>query len=442
MDKIVRKIYDYAMKVNNNGVDSKVSEEIRKRVGDAIIVAYGARNSEPVRIERKTLLPSKGPMNSSILFQKEKAPLETASFINGSMVRYLDYNDTYLSLEALHPSDNIPPVLAVCESLGLSGKEAIKGITVAYQVVCSLADAVSIRNRGWDHVTYVSVSSAAGIAAVAGLKEEKFENTLALAINNNISMRQTRAGELSMWKGCTAANAGRNSLFAYSIANGGFTGPSDIFQGELGFFKQVSGQFDLDLNKDRVLKTMIKNYPVEYHAMSAAEKTLDLKPKVNAPIQKISVETFDVAHRIIIKDPEKLRPKTKETADHSMPFIIAYCLAHGEPTPEAYSEQYLRDRKILDLIDLMEFTVTDRYNKMYPESLPFGITISTSKGTVQGEMNAPKGHHKNPYSWEDLSNKGRKVMGPDKAKEIINLARSLEKLEISDLMEATYSVTA
>ncbi len=442
MDRIVRKIYDYSRKVMASPLEKQVSEEIKKRIADAIIVAYGAKDAEPVVIERNTLLPSKGRMNSSMFFVKDKASIDVASFINGSMVRYIDYNDTYLSKEALHPSDNIPPVLAVSEALELSGSDAMKGIAVAYQTVCSLADAVSIRDRGWDHVTYISASSAAGIAAVSGLDETKFENTVSLGINNNISMRQTRAGELSMWKGCTAANAGRNSVFSYLIANGGFSGPSNIFDGEMGFFRQVSGNFDLDIEKDRILKTMIKNYPVEYHAMSAAEETIAIRPKINGEIKKIQVETFEVAHKIIIKDPEKLRPKTKETADHSMPYIIAYCLVHGAPTPDAYSARFLNDRKILSLIDLMEFKVTDRYNKMYPESLPFGITITTDSGTVSGEMNAPKGHHKNPYSWDDVYAKGARVMGPDKSKELIDTVRSLEKRSVADLMEATYSVTA
>ncbi len=251
------------------------------------------------------------------------------------MTRYLDFNDTYLSKEALHPSDNIPPpLIAVGYAMSLGGEELLRASYVSYQVVGALSDAVSIRDRGWDHVTYISVSSAAGIANLMGLTEERFENALSLGINNNISMRQTRAGELSMWKGFTAANACRNSVFAALLAQKGFTGPSHIFTGgEMGFFKQVSGEFDLDLSVDRVPRTMIKNYPVEYHAMSAAEAADELRKEIRGDIESVSVDTFRVAHTIIIKDPEKLRPRTKETADHSMPYIIAYTLLHGAPRP-------------------------------------------------------------------------------------------------------------
>ncbi len=442
MDTIVQDIFNHSSSIMKGHLEERVAEEIKKRIADAIIVAYGAKDAEPVAIERKALLPSSSSLNSSVMFSGEKAAVDVASFINGSMVRYIDYNDTYLSKEALHPSDNIPPILAVAETLESSGEEILKSIAVSYQTVCSLADAVSIRNRGWDHVTYVSVSSAAGLAALAGMDQQEFENTLSLGINNNISMRQTRAGELSMWKGCTAANAGRNSVFAYNLARNGFTGPSNIFDGEMGFFKQVSGSFDIDMSHDRILKTMIKNYPVEYHAMSAAEETLALRPKISGEIKKIQVETFDVAHQIIIKDPEKLRPSTKETADHSMPYIIAYCLVHGTPTPQSYDARYLHDQKILSLIDLMEFTVTERFNRMYPESLPFRISITTNNGTVEGEMNAPKGHHKNPYSWDDVYGKGERVMGAERSKEIIDLVRSFENRSAKDLMEATESVSS
>lgn len=441
MDRIVQLIHDYSLHVKKEGFSAEVRDEIKKRIADSIFTSYGARNSEPILILRKALLPSSSGKESTIFFSGETAAPDVATFINGSMTRYLDYNDTYLSKEALHPSDNIPPVLAMSESFGLEGSKSINAIGIAYQVVCSLADAVSIRDLGWDHVTYVSVSSASGLAHLLDMDERKFENAISLGINNNISMRQTRAGELSMWKGCTAANASRNSVFAAILANEGFTGPYPVFEGEMGFFKQVSGDFNLELERDRILRTMIKNYPVEYHAMSAAEAAINLRNRIKGSIKKVDVETFSVAHKIIIKDPEKLRPKTKETADHSMPYIVAYSLLYGDPLPESYDERYLMDQKILDLIDRSSYVVTDRFDSMYPEYLPVKIRVTTDSGEYEEQIEIPKGHHRKPYSWDDLKAKGTRVAGEDFSKTVVDLVRGFEMSSAADLVEAIKSVT-
>lgn len=442
MDSVTLSIIDMSEKMGKNGVGEKELEELKKRVADIAITSFGAFNAEPVKIGMKTLLPSSGKKNATVYFTKNKASVENATFLNGTMTRYLDYNDTYLSREALHPSDNIPPLIAMAEAEELSGKEVLNSAAVAYETICALSDVVSIRDRGWDHVTYISISSAAGLAHLLKLDHERFAHTLNLAINNNISLRQTRAGELSMWKGATAANASRNSVFAANLAESGFTGPAPIFEGEMGFFKQVSGPFKLDFKQSRILKTMIKNYPVEYHAMSAAEVASNLRKKMKGKIRKVEVETFTVAHTIIIKDPEKLRPKTRETADHSMPYIIALTLVKGDPTPQSYENDLLMDKEILSVIDKMKFKITDRFDKMYPEFLPVKIKVETDEGVFEEEMDAPKGHNKKPYTWDDLKKKGTRVMSEDSSSSIIEFARSFENRSMKEFMEVLRNVKA
>lgn len=440
MDKIVGQIFDHAAEVGSKRLEPKVLDEIKKRIADSLITSYGAMGAPPVSIEKRALLPSSGKLDSPIYFTGTKASVDISTFINGSMTRYLDYNDTYLSKEALHPSDNVPPLLSMAYAEGLSGVDAAKAVSVAYDVVGALSDAVSIRDRGWDHVTYISISSAAGLGLLLGFGKEKYENLLNLAINNNISLRQTRAGELSMWKGCTASDASRNSVFAALLALEGFTGPSPIFTGEMGFFKQVSGEFELNLKPGKVLRTMIKNYPVEYHAMSAAEVALNLREEISGRIEKVEVETFEVAHKIIIKDPEKLRPKTRETADHSMPYIVAYTLKNGAPTPASYDDIHLRDREILRIIDVSSYKVTERFNDMYPENLPVKIRVTTDKGVHEQEMDVPKGHYKKPYTWEDLENKGKSVMGETNAKILVDFMKNFEKKSVRELYEVISDV--
>ena len=434
MDAVVQNIYDYSGEIGKT-LNGAVKEELKKRLADSFLVAYGAREAQPVRGERNALLPSTGRRNSSLYFTDQHAESSIAAMLNGSMTRYLDFNDTYLSKEALHPSDNFPPLIALAESLEKKGKDLLEAAALSYSVICGLSDAVSIRDRGWDHVTYISISASAGLAYLGNLEPKKFENCISLGINNNISLRQTRAGELSMWKGLTASNASRNSVFAYYLAENGVSGPSDVFTGEMGFFKQVSGKFTLHLDMNRILRTMIKNYPVEYHAMSAVESCESLHASLKGEIKNIEVETFSVADKIIIKDPEKKRPKTKETADHSMPYLIAYTLLHGRPRPESYSPEFLNDNRILALIDKMKFTVSERFDQLYPEHLPFRIEIKTSSEEVENEIIDPKGHHRNPFTWDDIVQKGRSMMSEASAREIVTAVKTIENRDISEIME-------
>lgn len=431
-------IFQYCSEINNLLRESATKEELKKRIVDSLFVSYGARNSDAVTKSKNGLLPSTGRKNAPIYYDRRTAAVDVATYLNGCMTRYLDYNDTYLSKEALHPSDNVPPILSYAYTLDADGIEVIRALAASYQVVGAFADAFSIRDKGWDHVTYISISSATGLGVLNNFEKSKFINNLNLAINNNISLRQTRAGELSMWKGCTAANAARNSVFATLLANEGFTGPSPIFEGEMGFFKQITGKIDVDLEKNRVVRTMIKNYPVEYHAMSAIEAALWIKGQMNGEkIKSVKVDTFSVAHKIIVKDPEKLRPKTKETADHSLPYMIAYTLLYGEPNTRSFEPRYLNDKAILEVIDSTKFEVTTEFDSMYPEYLPVRISVKTDSSEYEKEVTVPKGHFRNPYDWKDLENKGRRLIGDEeKVKKIVEVGRRLESTSTLELFQA------
>src|SRR5207245_8775262 len=136
------------------------------------------------------------------------------TFVNGLLIRYLDYNDTYLSLEPAHPSDNLAAVLAVGEAVNATGPELIVAAVLAYEIQCRLCDAASLRKHGFDHVTYGAISSALAACKLLNLHATQCAHAVGIAGVCNVALRQTRAGELSMWKGCAFANAARNGVFA------------------------------------------------------------------------------------------------------------------------------------------------------------------------------------------------------------------------------------
>src|SRR5207253_5214162 len=155
----------------------------------------------------------------------------------------------------------------------------------------------------------------------------------------NVAGRQTRAGGLSMWKGCAFANAARNGVFAALLAAEGMTGPAPIFEGELGIMKLLTGPFELGPlggagRPFMITQTYIKFWPAEYHSQSAIDAALQLRPEVGdiRNVAALDIHTFDAAVDIIGKDPQKWRPKTRATADHSLPYCAAVALADGDVT--------------------------------------------------------------------------------------------------------------
>ena len=237
---LAEQLADYVHSTNYQDVPENVVHETKKRIVDSLGCAIGAFNAVPVRISRKVAEASRITQGSTLFGTRKKTNPDLAAFVNGIMVRYFDYNDTYLSKEPAHPSDNIGPCFSMAESERGTGKDLLLSIILAYEIQCRLCDAADIRHRGWDHVCYGLPSTALAAGKLMDLDSQQMTQSVNLSLNSHITMRQVRAGELSMWKGCSFANAARNGVFSALLAREGMTGPSPIFEGEMGFFKQVS----------------------------------------------------------------------------------------------------------------------------------------------------------------------------------------------------------
>jgi 2-methylcitrate dehydratase len=362
-----------------------------------------------------------------------------AAFVNGILIRYLDFNDTYLSKEPAHPSDNLAAVLSAGEISNSTGSELISAAVVAYEVQCRLADAWSIRREGWDHVCYGAFSTTLGAGKLLGLDVPSLVHAQGISGVAHMAMRQTRAGELSMWKGAAFANASRNGVLAALLAAEGMTGPAPIFEGEMGFFAEVAhGEFDLpDLGGREgasymLPNTYIKNWPAEYHAQSAIDAALRIRDEIGGPgaIDRVLVETFDAAVEIIA-DPEKWHPKTRETADHSLPYCVAVALQDGEVGLDQFSEERIADPTLLDLVSRVEVEADHELSARYPASTPNRITVTMKSGQrAVHEVAYPRGHSGNPMTDEDVEEKFKRLadgeMSPDRQAEVLRRLWALE----------------
>ncbi len=438
---LAEELADYVHSTNYQDVPENVAHETKKRIIDSIGCAIGAFNADPVKISRKVAEAARDSQGSTLFGTRKKTSPDLASFVNGIMMRYFDYNDTYLSQEPAHPSDNIGPCFSVAESEGATGKELLLSIILAYEIQCRLCDAADIRHRGWDHVCYGLPSTALAASKLMELDSEKMTQAVNLALNSHITMRQVRAGELSMWKGCSFANAARNGVFSALLAREGMTGPSPIFEGEMGFFKQVSGSFEMNIDdfggkngSFKIAETYLKFFPAEIHSQTSIWAALEARKEIEKPEDIVSVEiaSHEAGYTILGKDPEKWNPLTKETADHSLPYIVGIALLEGKIDNSTYSERKFRDPKILDFLRRITVVEDKTLSSMYPEAVANRVTVKLSSGkVVSKQVDYHKGHPKNPMSDKEVEEKfhrlTRKILDNNRARRILDATWNLEK---------------
>lgn len=450
---IAARLAEYAQSLRYGDLSPSVVHEVKRRVLDSIGCAMSAVQAPPCHIARRLAQSVKMADGATVWGTTHRTLPDLATFANGAMVRYLDFNDTYLAKEPAHPSDNIAAVLAVAEARHASGRHVLLATALAYEIHCRLCDAAALRPRGWDHVTYGPFSSALAAAKLLNLSAARTLQAVNLAGVANVALRQTRVGDLSMWKACAFSNAARNGVFAAMLAQQGMTGPSPIFEGEKGFMKLVSGSFDLpSLGGEKegsqkntgfkILDTYIKHYPVEYHAQTAVEAALAVRdellksegPQGLAEISAIEIGSYDVAIEIIGRDPEKWHPQTRETADHSFPYCVAVALLDGTVTLRSFEENRMDDPILQAFMQKVRVVQQPEFIGRYPVAMPTRLTVTTTSGKAYvAQREHPLGHPSHAMSDREVEEKfsllTSRQLGPAQTRKIIDVIWDLDRLK-------------
>src|SRR5215470_557858 len=246
MDRTTETLARYVTSLRYGDLSPSAVKQAKRHVIDSLGCAIGGYGSEPAIIARRVAPAVGGGPAARVLGEGRLTTPEAAAFANSVMIRFLDANDTYITRGSGHPSDMLGALLAAAELAGASGKDFLLATAAGYEVFGALADQVPVRDRGWDQAVFVAPASAAGAALLLGLSLQEMGDALAIAVSANVATRQTRAGELSMWKGCATAAAAKAGLFAAQLAKAGMTGPTEAFEGRHGVFEQVTGPFELD----------------------------------------------------------------------------------------------------------------------------------------------------------------------------------------------------
>jgi 2-methylcitrate dehydratase len=382
---------------------------------DSIGCALGSYAERVPTIVREVVGRRSAAMGSPVFGSSMRVHADAAAFANSVMIRFLDYNDTYGSTAGVgHPSDYIPAALVQLGEDRITGSTALRSILVGYEVFCRLTGATRLGVEKLDHVINGAVASAAAVSVANGLSGEQAREAMSLAVAANLSLQATRLGTLSMWKGCAAGNACRNGVFAAELAAAGLTGPEAPFEGRGGLF-QVTGQ-EVDWSALRseggtpaILGCHVKRFPSGYFSQGAVEAALEVHAAMDGRTPAaVEVGTFEFGKRVMAGDPEKWRPTTRETADHSIPYVVACALARGSVTHHDLDESQLGAREIRALLDMLTVEVDAECMAAWPEACMNRVTVRFQDGSAETRsVRYYRGHANNPMSDAQLEEKLR-----------------------------------
>jgi len=395
-----------------------------------------------------------GKAHSSLIGGGESS-VAMAALYNGFLVRYLDFNDSYLAPgETCHPSDNVAPVLAAAEYADADGSDFLTALAIAYQVQCRLSDVAPVRDKGFDHTVQGMYAVASAVGKVMKFDDQQLINAIAIAGTAFNALRVTRTGSLSHWKGLAYPNAAYSGVHAALLAKQGITGPRQVFEGNKGFMDSIAGHFDINWeNEDleRVTKTITKEFNAEIHSQSTLEGVMDLREKHDidpTQIERIDLETFDVAFNIIGggEEGDKTKVSRKEEADHSLHYMIAAALLDGRVMPEQYRQDRIDSSDIQQLLRKVHVREAEDLSRRFPAEMPIRLTIKTTDGKEYSvEKSDYEGFVTRPVKWEVAKNKFTQLTYnkiPDSDRQTLEtIIQTIETRPVFDLTKSLRQLT-
>jgi len=403
----------YAYGLRYEDLDSATVERVKSHVIDTIGCGIAAFDERPVRICRDVALAVSG--GATVIGTKRRTTVDLASFANGAAFRYYDLNDAYVGKVAIHPSDHIAPCLAVAEVERASAQELITAIALAYEINCRLIDAFDISTRGWDPPVFSLPAVALAAGKLMRLDRERLAQAVNLAVNDHIPMAQTRVQTLSDWKGLADAEAARNAVFAALLARGGLTGPAPIFEGNSGFFKQVSGPAEVKVESFgrrgvpfRIHRCGMKPYLAVIYAQTAIVAGIEVAKEIGDldRIAAIEIATTRRGYQRAGSEPEKWAPDTRETADHSLPYLTARAMFDGDITNDSYAPELLRDARLLAFMKKIKVAEDPALTARVGEAVPTRVTaILDDSRRVTREVDDAPGFPGRPMNRTEVDRK-------------------------------------
>src|ERR1700704_1260193 len=384
----VEQLAEFVHHAMYSDLSDPVLARLKLHLLDTVGCAIGALDSEPPRAVRRSLERFSPDEHGPCTFigGGSGAP-DRAALVNGALVRYLDFMDNFLApKQTCHPCDSFAAVLASAETADLSGRDFLVCMAVAYQVFCRLIEEAPVQEAGFDHTVQLAYGVAAGAARALGLSVEQSAHALALAGASAQGLVITRAEYLSNWKGLQSADVAMSAFTCALLAREGITGPLQVLDGKEGYPKAFKQTVRIDWQReslDIILRCSIKAHNAEVHTQPVLEAVLALREQHQlagrlAEIERIEVEVFKQAYDITGAGEEagnKYDVRTKEQADHSLPYLVAVALLDGEVTPRQFVPDRILKKDVQQLLHKVRTLRDDEFTKRYPQETPCRVVV-------------------------------------------------------------------
>jgi 2-methylcitrate dehydratase len=444
----VEELAAFVHKASYDEMSEEARTQLKIRVLDALGCAIGALEGGPIRIIFENIQEFGGNGLCTLIAGGRTAP-DRAAFYNSALVRYLDFNDGYLAKnETCHPSDNLGAVLAASEYAGRSGRDFLTALAVAYQVQCRLSDVAPVRDKGFDHTVQGAYALGAGVSKALDLDAGETANAIAIAGTAFNALRVTRTGALSNWKGLAYPDLAFGVAHTTFLARRGITGPLEVFEGNKGFMDTIAGRFSIDWqaeNLEKVKDTVVKEFNAELHSQSALEGILELKrehPFRGEEVQKVEIDIFDVAYKIIGggEEGEKTTVRTKEEADHSLPYMIAVAILDGQVMPPQYTPERINSPDVQSLLRKIQIKPNAEYSRRFPAEFPVRLVVTLKDGQkLIKEKTDYQGFRTRPATWEMVIHKFNQLSAPyapgSLREQIIAAVKQLDEIPVAELID-------
>ncbi|MEM3759888.1 MAG: MmgE/PrpD family protein [Candidatus Bathyarchaeia archaeon] len=451
MAEVLKKICEFSLDFSFDNIPKNVVHKCKQHITDSLGCAIAGYFAQDSQILLSIIQELGGKTESTIIGSGQKTTSLYATLANGLMIRVLDYNDVYWNRDPCHPSDLISAALAVGEKVGASGKELIEAIVLGYEFEIRFCDLTveSIWRKGWHHASLTQFVSPIVTGKLLKLNVEQMLNAIGISACHNYTLGEVTKGKLSMMKNLADPLAVQSGVMAAILAQKGFKGPKSILDGKQGFLKVVSKKYEVkklveNLGKEFMInKCWLKPYPAEYFTLSAITATIELVHKYNLQYKDIEHVIIRTTSRAasVSADQEKYKPTTKETADHSLPYCVAVAIYDGDIGVEQFSEERIKNKDIISLIQKVKVVADEELDKFLPEAQPAIVEIYTKDGRIlMQRVDHPKGSCQNPLTDSDVERKFQSlaynVMTYERMDEIIKAIYKLEDItQLSDFME-------
>ncbi|HLH98145.1 MAG TPA: MmgE/PrpD family protein [Xanthobacteraceae bacterium] len=441
----------YAANLKYEDLPAEVVRETKRFMIDTIGCGLGGFEADASQIANRLAGQVSATRGATVMCSGVKTSADLAAFANGVAIRYLDFNDGYISLGAGHPSDAVSALLATAEVAGRDGRELIANTVLAYEVFCRVMDVFDNRAVGIDYATVVGLGATLGAGHMLGLDMEQMANAIGLYLASSVALNQTRVGSLSNWKAGAAAAEARSAVFVAQLAQAGMTGPAQVFEGADGFFARISrkpfslAKLGADAQPFAITHCFMKRFSLGQFAQTVAQAAVEARAYFTDPSQiaEVNIRVSSKAIRVMADTADKWHPQTHETADHSMPYAAAVVLMYGTIEEKHYEDPYLHDQRLLDLVQRVHCLPSEAADRAGQEENPCDLEVVLTSGERHNiRVEYHRGHWKNPMTDAELEEKfrslARRQLGAAQTEALLHQLWALDSLDqVSDLMAMT-----